>query len=153
MERLKIDEPPCWSSACCSHVLPTKPCGHIVSETKVTATGMGNRVRAAALRIMAACRGWRRAVLARALEIVVVTRSEAPRPFAVFSTRHPRRNFEIKSAPHRTIITPGPAAPRRSDVTAAAGGLGRDLPKLLHAVHHAVHHPVHQSRQGLGFRV
>ena len=56
MERLKMEEPPCWSSACCSHVLPTKPCGHIVSETKVTATGMGNRVRAAALRIMEAWR-------------------------------------------------------------------------------------------------
>ena len=51
-----MDAPPCWSSALCSHVFPTKPCGHMVSETKVTETGMGNRVRAAALRIMQARR-------------------------------------------------------------------------------------------------
>ena len=51
---MKMDAPPCWSSALCSHVFPTKPCGHMVSETKVTETGMGNRVRAAALRIMEA---------------------------------------------------------------------------------------------------
>jgi len=56
MERLKMDAPPCWSSALCSHVFPTKPCGHMVSETKVTETGMGNRVREAALRIMEARR-------------------------------------------------------------------------------------------------
>ena len=56
MERLKMDAPPCWSSALCSHVFPTKPCGHMVSETKVTETGMGNRVREAALRIMDARR-------------------------------------------------------------------------------------------------
>ena len=53
---MKMDAPPCWSSALCSHVFPTKPCGHMVSETKVTETGMGNRVRAAALRIMEARR-------------------------------------------------------------------------------------------------
>ena len=51
--RLKAAAPPSASTACCSHVFPTKPCGHIVSETNLTATGMGSIATAAAERAAA----------------------------------------------------------------------------------------------------
>lgn len=60
--RLKAAAPPSASTACCSHVFPTKPCGHIVSETNLTATGRGSIATAAAERAAAVpvgSMGWR----------------------------------------------------------------------------------------------
>ena len=43
---MKTAVPPALSSARCSHDFPTKPCGHMVSLTKVMSTGMGSTAAA-----------------------------------------------------------------------------------------------------------